>query len=146
MRAQWIWAIAAAALTTATAALAGKADVVDVKIHREPGGTYAFSVTVKSDDTGWDKYADKWDVVSSDGRVLGTRVLLHPHEDEQPFTRDLTGIAVPANVTAVKVRAHDKVEGYGGRDAEGWGQGGTGCGDPLGSAGRVARSNQCEPG
>lgn len=105
-----------AALLASAPALAGKADVVDVKVQREAAGTYAFSVTVKSDDKGWDKYADKWDVVTPDGTVLGTRVLLHPHDDEQPFTRDLTGVVVPAGVAAVRVRAHDKVEGYGGRE------------------------------
>lgn len=61
-------------------AMAGKADVVDVKVTREPAGTYRFDVTVSSDDTGWDKYADRWDVVAPDGTVLGTRVLAHPHE------------------------------------------------------------------
>jgi hypothetical protein len=95
-------------------AFAGKADVIDVKVMRD-GNTYAFVVTIKSDDTGWEKYADKWDVVGPDGAVLGTRVLAHPHEDEQPFTRSLEGVAVPAGVTEVLIRAHDKVEGYGGK-------------------------------
>ena len=116
MRARLGFAIAAAVLVASTGAFAGKADVVDVKVRKEAGGTYAFDVTVKSDDTGWDKYADKWDVVGPDGKVLGTRTLLHPHEDEQPFTRDLTGVAVPPGVTSVSVRAHDKVEGYGGKE------------------------------
>ena len=96
--------------------MAGKADVVDVKVTREPAGTYRFDVTVSSDDTGWDKYADRWDVVGPEGTVLGTRVLLHPHETEQPFTRSQSGIAIPPEVTTVTVRAHDKVEGYGGRE------------------------------
>lgn len=99
-----------------TPAFAGKADVVGVKVTKEAGGTYAFDVTVKSDDTGWEKYADKWDVVAPDGKVLGTRVLLHPHENEQPFTRSLGGVAVPQGVRTVTIRAHDKVEGYGGRE------------------------------
>ncbi|MCB1433481.1 MAG: hypothetical protein KDK75_13665 [Alphaproteobacteria bacterium] len=97
-------------------AMAGKADVVDVKVTREPAGTYRFDVTVSSDDTGWDKYADRWDVVAPDGTVLGTRVLAHPHETEQPFTRSQPGIAIPADVTSVTVRAHDKAEGYGGAE------------------------------
>ncbi|NJM35509.1 MAG: hypothetical protein HC850_13300 [Rhodomicrobium sp.] len=97
-------------------AMAGKADVIDVKVRKEAGGTFGFDVTVKSDETGWDKYADKWDVVGPDGAVLGTRVLLHPHVDEQPFTRSLSGVAIPEGVEAVTLRAHDKVEGYGGRE------------------------------
>jgi hypothetical protein len=82
----------------------------------EAAGTYRFDVTISSDDTGWDKYADQWDVVAPDGAVLGTRMLAHPHETEQPFTRSLSGIAVPAGVNSVTIRARDKVEGYGGAE------------------------------
>jgi hypothetical protein len=45
-----------------------------------------------------------------------TRTLLHPHENEQPFTRSQSGIAIPDGVTQVRVRAHDLVDGYGGRE------------------------------
>ena len=98
------------------AAIAGKADVIAVKVQKEAAGTLNFDVTIRSDDQGWDKYADKWDVVGPDGKVLGTRTLLHPHDDEQPFTRSLGGVAVPSGVGTVTIRAHDKVEGYGGRE------------------------------
>jgi hypothetical protein len=40
-------------------------------------------------------------------------VLYHPHEDEQPFTRSLAGVVIPAGVRQVKVRARDSVHGYG---------------------------------
>jgi hypothetical protein len=97
-------------------ALAGKADVVGVKVTHERPGAYNFDVTIMSDDTGWDKYADKWEVLAPDGQVLGTRELLHPHETEQPFTRSLSGVEVPAGINTVRVRAHDKIEGYGGKE------------------------------
>jgi hypothetical protein len=45
--------------------------------------------------------------------VLGERVLLHPHVDEQPFTRSLSGVAIPSDVEQVTVRAHDNVDGWG---------------------------------
>jgi hypothetical protein len=99
-----------------TSAFAGKADVIAAEAIAESTGTYRFVVTIRSDDTGWDKYADKWDVVAPDGTVLGTRVLAHPHEDEQPFTRDLSGVKIPASISDVTIRAHDKVEGYGGAE------------------------------
>ncbi len=67
-------------------------------------------------DTGWQHYADKWDVVAPDGAVLGTRVLLHPHETEQPFTRLLGGVNIPVEIGAVVLRAHDSEHGYGGRE------------------------------
>jgi hypothetical protein len=96
--------------------LAGKADVIEVRVDSEGSNTYRFEVTIRSDDTGWEKYADKWEVVSPDGTVLGTRVLAHPHETEQPFTRDLSGVKIPATVKEVRIRAHDSVEGYGGAE------------------------------
>jgi hypothetical protein len=95
---------------------AGKADVTGVKVVAEGGGAFRFEVTIRSDDRGWDKYADKWEVVGPGGKSLGIRVLLHPHEDEQPFTRDLGGVVIPADVGEVTVRAHDKVEGWGGAE------------------------------
>ena len=95
-------------------ASAGEADVEQVRIAEESGGTYRFHVTVRHADAGWKHYADKWDVVAPSGKILGTRVLLHPHELEQPFTRSLSGVRVPRGVTRVTVRAHDKVDGYGG--------------------------------
>ncbi len=97
-------------------AVAGEADVLDVKTTKSAAGTYDFEVTVRHADTGWDHYADKWDVVAPDGTVLGTRVLFHPHVDEQPFTRGLSGLRIPAGVDRVTVRAHDKVHGYAGRE------------------------------
>jgi hypothetical protein len=110
---------AALALGTALlagAAAAGEADVVAVEVTPEGGGSYRVEVTVEHADTGWDHYADAWDVRSPDGTVLGTRVLLHPHVDEQPFTRSQSGIAIPGDVAEVIVRAHDSVHGHGGRE------------------------------
>ncbi len=113
-----IWAALVAALATAGlgAARAGEADVVGVQAVSEGSGNWRFHVTVAHGDTGWDHYADKWDVVAPDGAVLGTRVLLHPHEAEQPFTRSLGGVAIPANIAEVTLRAHDKEHGYGGKE------------------------------
>jgi hypothetical protein len=100
----------------AGSAQAGEADVVDVEVMRAGDGTWRFDVTVRHADTGWDHYADAWEVVAPDGTVLGTRTLLHPHVDEQPFTRSLSGVAIPDDITEVTVRAHDSVDGYGGRE------------------------------
>ncbi|MCZ4281978.1 hypothetical protein O4H49_14395 [Kiloniella laminariae] len=95
-------------------AMAGEADVLSVEAVKEKGGSWRFNVSVRHDDTGWDHYADKWEIVSPEGLVLGTRVLHHPHENEQPFTRSLSGVVLPQGVTQVIVRAHDKVHGLGG--------------------------------
>jgi hypothetical protein len=53
-----------------------------------------------------------------DGEVLDTRILLHPHVGEQPFTRSLDGVKIPDSISKVIVRAHDKVHEYGGREVE----------------------------
>jgi hypothetical protein len=93
---------------------AGEADVINVQVQKN-NKTYDFEVTVSHNDTGWDHYADKWEILDEYDSILATRVLLHPHENEQPFTRGLSGVEIPANVKWVKVRAHDSVHGYGGK-------------------------------
>lgn len=103
-------------LLTASRAFAGEADVLAVDVSRSGDQTYRFSVQVRHADSGWDHYADRWEVVSPDGKVLATRVLAHPHEHEQPFTRSLSGIEIPATAQEVTVRARDSVHGYGGRE------------------------------
>jgi hypothetical protein len=105
-----------ALLFAALPARAGEADVVGAEAAAQGGGTWRFNVTVAHGDTGWDHYADRWEVLAPDGRLLGTRVLLHPHEQEQPFTRSLGGVAIPAGVARVTLRAHDSVHGLGGAE------------------------------
>lgn len=103
-----------AAVLLAQGALAGEADVVDVKVRRKSSGTYDFDVTVKSVDKGWHHYADAFEVLAPDGALLGRRILYHPHETEQPFTRDLRGVKIPPGVTRVTVRARHRPKGYDG--------------------------------
>ena len=55
-------------------------------------------------------------VIKPDPASLFTRLLLHPHENEQPFTRSQGGIVIPPDVTEVTVRAHDLVDGWGGHE------------------------------
>lgn len=108
--------IAAALLLVAAEATAGTADVVAVDIAAEAGGSYRVSVTIRSEETGWDKYADRWEVLGPDGEILAIRILHHPHVEEQPFTRSLGGVEVPAGIDQVTLRAHDSLDGYGGAE------------------------------
>ena len=110
-------AILTAMLLGGGAALAVEPDVLAVKA-RASGGGWSFDVTVQHADTGWDHYADAWRVVGPDGTVYGTRTLYHPHVGEQPFTRSLSGVAIPDAVTTVTVEAHDSVHGWGGATTE----------------------------
>lgn len=92
--------------------------MVAVAVSGDRAGGYRFDVTLRHADTGWDHYADAWEVLGPDGTVLAKRVLLHPHVDEQPFTRSLAGVKIPAGIARVRIRAHDSVHGYGGREME----------------------------
>jgi hypothetical protein len=104
----------------AAPALGGKADVVAAKVQCRPapGGRAAsvckFSVSVRHADAGWDHYANRYQIVKPDGKVLATRLLRHPHVEEQPFTRGLGNVRIPHEVATVDVRAGDLVHGLGG--------------------------------
>jgi hypothetical protein len=107
---------------TAGAPSQANADVLFVAARQESENSWQFTVTVEHPDTGWDDYADGWDVVLPDGTVVKpdpespfTRLLLHPHENEQPFTRSQSGVIVEPEINEVTVRAHDLVDGFGGR-------------------------------
>ena len=89
------------------------ADSVEI-VHAEAqcrDRTCRFDVTLKHADSGWEHYADQWQIFDTDGNLLGTRTLFHPHVDEQPFTRSLAGVEIPANVSAVVIKARDSVHG-----------------------------------
>ncbi len=90
--------------------LAGEVRIVEVNVDCDSGCT--FRVTLEHDDEGWDHYANQWDVVTLEGELLKSRVLMHPHEHEQPFTRSLSGVKIPAGTKAVKIRARDSKHGY----------------------------------
>lgn len=109
-----LFGIVLASIIFTQAAFAGEADVVDVQVTGS-AGSYNFSVTVRHADEGWDHFANRWEVVGQDGTIYGTRVLAHPHVNEQPFTRSGT-INIPQGVGTVIVRANDSVHGLGGKE------------------------------
>jgi hypothetical protein len=106
-----------APLTSIGLVLAGAAAadpaVVEEVAARPTGDGWTFEVTLSHGDTGWDDHADGWRVVGADGTVFGTRDLLHPHVDEQPFTRSLADVAIPAGIARVFIEARTTVEGWG---------------------------------
>ena len=106
--------LAAVPFAAAAPLAAGEVEVVDASARHEGGNRWHFEVTLKHADEGWDHYADRWDVLAPDGKVLGTRVLYHPHVNEQPFTRSLSGVEIPPDIDKVTIRGHDKVHGTGG--------------------------------
>lgn len=99
-----------------SASFAGEADVTGVSVKLTSSGVFRFDVTVLHADAGWDHYANKWDVVAPNGDVIDTRILHHPHDNEQPFTRSITTDKIPSDLTHVIIRAHDSVHEYGGAE------------------------------
>ncbi|MBT0959374.1 hypothetical protein IV417_18440 [Alphaproteobacteria bacterium KMM 3653] len=95
-------------------ALADPAVVEDVHA-RATGDTWHFEVTLSHGDTGWDDYANGWRILGPDGAVLATRTLLHPHVNEQPFTRSLSNVKLPEGATSVTIEASDTLGGWGGK-------------------------------
>lgn len=95
----------------ATPALGGAPEIVDATVEKS-GMSWRAEVTLKHADTGWDHYADGWDVLDSNGNLLGHRELLHPHVDEQPFTRSLSNLMLPDGTREVFIRARCSVKGW----------------------------------
>ena len=102
----------------AAVAGAGPADVLEATATCSAERVCRFDVTVRHADEGWKHFADRWEVLGPEGRVLATRVLRHPHVKEQPFTRSLSGVRVPEGVEAVRLRARDSRHGFGGAEAQ----------------------------
>ena len=106
-------ALALAAVLIEGGARAGEADVLAVEVTAAAEG-WRITATVRHADAGWEHYADRFEVTTPAGVILAVRTLHHPHVDEQPFTRSLSGVVVPEGLERVVVRARDSVHGYGG--------------------------------
>ncbi len=104
-------AVVLAGLCAAPQAFANQVKILHAKFQQS-GGNWYVSVTLRHHDTGWDHYADEWRIVGPDGKEIAKRVLLHPHENEQPFTRSLGGVEIPSGDNVVYIEAHDKVHGW----------------------------------
>lgn len=93
-------------------------DVIAVKVTPRGNNRFDFDVTMRSPYDTPKRYADAFRVTDGKGRVFGERVLLHDHADEQPFTRELSGIDIPPDVATGIVQGRDMQSGYGGRQVE----------------------------
>ena len=96
--------------------IASEADVIDAEVKRGDDGSYTFNVTVQHADEGWNHYVDHWLILDKNELVIAARKLAHPHIKEQPFTRNLSYIQIPDEVTEVIIRAHCSVDNYSGKD------------------------------
>ena len=101
---------------SALSAAAGPADVLEAHARCNAESLCVFTVTVKHADSGWQHYANRWEVLGPDDEVVATRTLRHPHVGQQPFTRKLPRVQLSETLTTVRIRAHDRVHGYGGAE------------------------------
>lgn len=90
---------------------AGDVEIQNVYLYQQ-SSSWRADVTLKHADTGWEHYADAWRLVDATGKLIATRVLYHPHVNEQPFTRSLGNIEIPAGTDIIFVEAHDKQHGW----------------------------------
>ena len=93
-------------------------DVVSAKVTPRGGNRFDFDVTVSSPYDTPQRYCDAFKVMDAKGKLLGERVLWHDHQTEQPFTRDLHGVLIPADLKRVTIQGRDQKHGYGGKSIE----------------------------
>lgn len=89
-------------------------DVLDVSMTRTADNTYRVSVTLSSPYDTPERYADAWRVLGPDCTELGIRILTHDHQFEQPFTRSLSGVVIPSDVSEITIQPRDQISGWGG--------------------------------
>lgn len=104
-------AITAALFLSAQLAAADNAVIENVRAT-QTDGLWTFDVTVSHGDDGWSHFADAWRILDGSGNQIAIRELIHPHVDEQPLTRSLSGVAIPAGITEVGVQARDTISGW----------------------------------
>lgn len=109
-----------AVVNMATAQSAGQQlqkypDVIDVRVHARSDNRFDFDATISSAYDTPQRYADAFRIMSPAGVQYGERTLFHDHASEQPFTRDLYGVSIPAGINTVVIQARDKQYGYGGK-------------------------------
>lgn len=98
-------------LILSTIVQANEVEIVNVVAHQKGDKTWTFAVTIKHSDTGWDHYANEWQVIAPNNKILATRTLYHPHVNEQPFTRNTSGVKIPESMESVRIIAKDIVHG-----------------------------------
>lgn len=96
-------------------AYSNEVDVINATASCNTQNICRFTATLKHNDEGWQHYANKFDIIVNK-KVIATRVLYHPHVNEQPFTRAISGVKIPNGTSTVTIRAHDLVHKYGGKE------------------------------
>ncbi|MDO6765170.1 hypothetical protein [Agarivorans sp. 1_MG-2023] len=109
---RFIQACYVAASLLVPSVFANDVTIVAAEFTKDGQRTWKVDVSLLHEDSGWDHYANMWRVVDAKGTVLGERELLHPHFNEQPFTRSLSNVPHPEVGSIVYIEARDKVHGW----------------------------------
>ena len=95
--------------------------IADVRVKRDSAdqsGIYHIKVVIEHEDTGWDDYVDAWEVVGSNGELLGVRPFFEPELDRNQTVTALAGVIIPEEVKTVTIRARKHPQGYQGDPVE----------------------------
>lgn len=98
------------------------ADVLLVRALQEGETLWRFEVTIQHPDTGAKDRADGWELLLPDDSVVKPDPGATFTQDidgpiaSQPVVHRLSGIEIPTGVAQIRVRAHDSVDGFGGRE------------------------------
>jgi len=87
------------------------AEVISVKVNGKEQH-YTFSVGIKSPDLGCKQYANWWEVVSPEGKLIYRRILGHSHVNEQPFIRSGGKVKITKDQIVI-IRAHMNTSKFG---------------------------------
>ena len=88
------------------------APVIEAVEASRAGMGWRFDVTLSHPDTGWGHYADGWEVLDAAGNQIAFRELMHPHVEEQPFTRSLQNVMLADGVRSVFIRSRCSQDGW----------------------------------
>lgn len=109
---QWIKLLVLFIALPMSAVMANEVEILKASFAQNKQGNWNISVTLEHQDAGWKHYANLWQVVDDNNQVLAKRVLHHPHDDEQPFTRALKNVNIPSSVKVVFIEAQDLKHGW----------------------------------
>ena len=95
---------------------AGGADVIDGDITRDSNGRYTVTATIQHKDEGPEHFANHLQVLTPEGKLVGAMHFIDPHIHVQPFVTIVQSVNVPQGVRELRLRAHDKVHSYTGKE------------------------------
>lgn len=70
------------------------------------------AVTIQHDDSGWDHFADGFEVQAPDGTRLGYRELTRPNVGQRTQDVDMTGLKLPEGIGYVLIRTRCSLVGW----------------------------------